>query len=276
MPHKRKKLLIIGGGNMGYAIAKGILAKGLISKAHIIFIEKKRDRFSLLRSSNLLVFKDLKNAFKIYKKEIDTIILAVKPVDIKDVVIKLKQFISNNTPIISIAAGIKIKTLSLLLSKNQPIIRVMPNTPAQIGKGISALMFNSNVTKKQRNTIKKIFNSIGKIVELKSEDKFDIVTALSGSGPAYFCYLIELLINSGVQLGLNKKISQELVLETALGTISLLKNSNLTPENLRAAVTSPNGTTEAALKVFQKNNLNSTIYKAVKAAKNRAFELSQI
>ena len=151
----------------------------------------------------------------------------------------------------------------------------MPNTPCQIGEGISALTFNKSVTKERKNIVKQIFISIGKTVEV-NESSLDVVTAVSGSGPAYFCYFVESMINSSKRLGLNQKLANELVLQTAKGTLLLLDKINLAPEKLRKSVTSKKGTTEAALKIFQKNNLDKIILSGIKAAKERSVELGNL
>ena len=151
----------------------------------------------------------------------------------------------------------------------------MPNTPCQIAEGISALTFNKSVTEKKKQTVRQIFTAIGKIIEV-NENSFDLITAVSGSGPAYFCYFIESMIDSSKKLGLNQKLSGELVLQTAKGTILLLDKKNLSPDKLRKSVTSPKGTTESALKTFQKKALNKIIYSGMKAAKERAIELGRL
>ncbi len=262
-----QKLLIIGGGNMGYAIASGIIKNKIIPKSNIVFIENKPERINFLKKNKFTL-----QVGNLNKTNYSAIILAVKPTDISNAIKEIKPIINKNQLIISIAAGIKIQTISSLTSKAQPIVRIMPNTPCQIGSGISAITYSKNITNAQKNFVRKIFNSLGKIIEL-DEAKFDLVTALSGSGPAYFCYFIEALADSAYKLGLQKTISNELVLQTALGTLMLLANGSLSPKLLREMVTSPKGTTEAALKTFDRLQLNTTIYKALKAARDRAIEL---
>lgn len=278
MSSKTKKLLIIGGGNMGYAIAYGITKNGIYSKAEVIFLEKKQARIAFLRKGKYSVFSNLNEVIKKYHKNLETIIIAVKPADVSNTLAKLKKVLSEKTLVVSIAAGIRLQKLASLLSKNsknQPIARIMPNTPCQVQEGMNVITFNKHVSKKQRKQILEIFQAIGKTTELE-EDKFDLVTAISGSGPAYFCYLIECLVSTATKSGLNSKIAQELVLQTALGTMALLAKTNLTPKTLREYVTSPKGTTEAALQVFQKSNFYDIVYSAVRAAKERSKELGKI
>lgn len=266
-----KKLLIIGGGSMGYAIACGITAKNLYKKSNILLVEKIKKRISFLQKKGYKVFRninDINNKFNF-----DAIILAVKPQDTASTVSEFKRF-PKNTILISIAAGIKLNKLSGLLPAKYAIARVMPNTPCQIAQGMSILTFNRHATKKQKIITQKIFSTIGKTLELR-EKYFDLIGSVVGSGPAYFCYLIEAMINTTIKEGLNKKISSKLVLQTALGTMLLLNKKNLAPEALRASVTSPKGITEQALNVFNKYKLNDIIYKGILAAKKRSIELGK-
>lgn len=268
-----KKLIIIGAGNMGIAIADGLANKNTYSSKDIVFIEKdvKKKRAIEKLHFKFISFENItKNDFS----EVKAIILAVKPNNISEVLSRIKPFLNKNTLIISIAAGIKIKKIESLLYRNQLVIRVMPNTPCQIGEGISVLSYNKFIKLNHKKIAKKIFASIGGIVEL-NEDKLDIVTAISGSGPAYFSYLAECLILSAKNNGLSNEIASKLVLKTALGTFKLLKEKDLSPEDLRTQVTSPNGTTAAAISILERNNFKKTIDTAIKSAKKRSHELSK-
>lgn len=258
---------------MGCAIAYGITHKKVYKNSQIIFVENKLKRANFLKRK-YKVFNSVISALKVNQRKYNAIILAVKPNNIKEVILKIKNHIDKNTLIVSIAAGVRMKTLSSKLNKNQPLARVMPNTPCQIGEGVSAITFNQYVTKSQKKLVKKIFNSIGKTIILE-ETKFDLVTAISGSGPAYFCYFIESLIKAAKYHKISDKIASELVLQTASGTTNLLNLRKVTPVTLRKSVTSPNGTTEAALKVFKKQNIDKTILKAINAAKIRSIELGK-
>ncbi len=265
------KLLIIGGGNMGYAIAEGISSKGFLKKESISFIEKDLKRINFLKKKKFKIISSYKD---LNINDIETILIAVKPKDIHDLLNDLKKYIFQDTLILSIAAGIKIKKISSILKKN-PIGRIMPNTPCQIRKGISVITFSKNCKNSHKIITKNIFSSIGEVIELP-ENKLDIVTAISGSGPAYFAYLIEALTISGSKLGLDKKNSYALSLATGLGTLQMLNEINdLTAEKLREMVTSPNGTTHAAITSLQKNNFSNIIYRAIKSAKNRSIEMGK-
>ncbi len=258
---------------MGYAIGCGIVKNKVFNKNSIVFIEKAKQRISFLKKEGFVVYDNWQRLRNKEKKSFDAIILAVKPNQIKNVINEIKTFTSKNLLFISIAAGIKIQQIATLLNKDQPIARVMPNTPCQIGHGMSVITYNKSVKKGQKLIVKKIFNSLGKVTELNNEDKMDLVTAISGSGPAYFCLLIEQMTNSSIKLGLSKEISNELSMQTALGTLLLLSIKNLSPALLREMVTSKKGTTEAALKTLNKLNFDKIIFKAIKAAMDRAKEL---
>lgn len=269
-----KRVIIIGGGNMGLAIANGISQNKLVSKKNIIFIEKKPVRISYLKKKGFIATSELAETIAKSKSNIEAIILAVKPADFNHLMSELNKSISKSHLLISILAGVKIKTIESKVNKKQPIARVMPNTPCQIGEGISALTFNKNIKRKEKETVKNIFSAIGKTIEL-NENKFDLVTAVSGSGPAYFSYFIESVIASCNKLGLSETLAKELTTQTAIGTLLLLSKKGLSPEELRIAVTSPNGTTEAALKVFEKQDFSKIIHSAIKSAMNRSVELGR-
>lgn len=258
---------------MGTAIANGMVAEGSYKRSSILLIEKNKKRIAYLKRKKFNVFGSLKEISK-YKKDIDAVILAVKPYDIVDTLQELKEHLSKKSIVISIAAGVKLKKLSSVLGKSQPLARIMPNTPCQVGEGICAVTYNKNVSKKQKSLVETIFLSTGEVIEL-SENKFDLVTAISGSGPAYFCYLVENLIESGKKFGLSEKVATKLAVQTAKGTSVLIKETGGNAALLRKQVTSPKGTTEAAIKVFDKNKTNKVIVNAVKAAMDRSIELGK-
>ena len=268
-------ILIIGGGSMGFAIASGIAQKDKNKKSQIIFAEKKKDRIKFLKKYKFQVFEDHIYTLKKYDKSIKIIILAIKPNELNDVLEQAKSYIPLNAVIVSILAGTTIKKLSLKLSKYQPISRVMPNTPAKINEAMSAITFNKYVKEQQKKNIIKVFQSIGQVIEVQ-EKYFDLVTSVSGSGPAYFCYFIECMVNAGEKLGLPYDTAYKLALQTSYGTSALLLKNNLTPKALREMVTSKKGTTEAALNIFQNSNFYNIIEKAISQANKRAKELSKL
>jgi pyrroline-5-carboxylate reductase len=181
--------------------------------------------------------------------------------------------LNKETLLISIAAGKTTKFIEGKLVNKNPVIRVMPNTPAQIGKGVSAISPGSSTTRDHLEVAKDLLSATGLVVEVPEESQ-DAVTALSGSGPAYFFNFIEAMIKSGVSLGLTEEISTQLAIGTIAGSAAMLQESGVDAATLRKNVTSPNGTTAAALKVFSDNNLERIVADAMAAANKRSQELA--
>jgi len=258
----------IGVGVMGSSIIKSLLMKSITSD-QICIADKSPDKLDQLKSQYQVEVKEI----AAIGKGCNVIFLAVKPQDLADVLNELKQTIQPETVVISIAAGKTIKFIEDQLQTNNPVIRAMPNTPAQIGKGISAIAAGAKVSGDELKIATELFSTTGEVVVV-TEDKIDAVTALSGSGPAYFFYFIEAMVKAGVELGLTDEIASKLAIETISGSAAMLKESNLDAATLRKNVTSPKGTTAAALEVFSNGDLENIILKAMSAAKNRAQELA--
>jgi pyrroline-5-carboxylate reductase len=270
------KILFIGAGNMAQAIISGILQKKIVNEKDI----------NIFEINNETANKVLKN-YKVNRQEsinselsnYDIIFLAVKPqvflsFNNDSMMKQLKSFVKENQLIVSIMAGISIEKIKSFFSNLNPVIRIMPNTPALIGESISVISSSSNVLKDQLEKIKSIFNSIGQ-VEFLDEKYIDAVTGLSGSGPAYVFTFIEALIQGGVLCGLSKEVAEKLAIQTVIGSTFMVKNSKESIENLRHKVTSPGGTTIEGLSVLEKNSFRSTIIEAVRAAVKRSKELSE-
>ena len=258
----------IGVGVMGSSIIKSLLMKSITSD-QICIADKSPDKLAQLKSQYQIEVKDI----AAIGNSCNVIFLAVKPQDLADVLNELKRTIQPETVVISIAAGKTIKFIEDQLQTNNPVIRAMPNTPAQIGKGISAIAAGAKVSGDELKIATELFSTTGEVVVV-TEDKIDAVTALSGSGPAYLFYFIEAMVKAGVELGLTDEIATKLAIETISGSAAMLKESNLDAATLRKNVTSPKGTTAAALEVFSNNDLENIILKAMSAAKNRAQELA--
>ncbi|MGM0419175.1 MAG: pyrroline-5-carboxylate reductase [Thermodesulfobacteriota bacterium] len=272
----------IGAGNMAEAIAASIIREK-ISTPDSVFISDINDQRINLMKTKYSVEPCYSNHELIEKSEI--IILAVKPQILKETIkesFKDTDFSKQRKLIISIAAGIKTETIENALysftddsgAENFPVIRVMPNTPSLAGCGMSGISKGKNADDTDIEKTEKIMKSMGKTL-ITEEEKMDAVTAVSGSGPAYFFLFIESLVSAGIKLGFDKDQSFDLVLQTAKGAIALLEQTGETPEDLRRKVTSKGGTTEAALNTFMENNFKETILKSVKAAADRANELSR-
>lgn len=207
----------------------------------------------------------------------DVIVLAVKPQVMHQVVSNLSNAVKGSSKmLISIAAGINLNSLSEWLEEPAAVIRVMPNTPALIQAGAAALFANEHTTASQKNTAEAMMRSVGTAIWVETEDLMDTVTALSGSGPAYFFYFMEAMEKAAIDMGLNNEQARLLTIETALGAakMALLSASDLA--ELRKQVTSPGGTTEQALNTFQQGKLEELVQEAMNAAKERSIELSKL
>ena len=265
------KVGIIGCGNMGEAIIKGILAKKIITKKNIFISDKITDKAEKLKDKygiNVLV----SNAGLI--KKIDALIIAVKPQDADGLLEEMKSGLTKNKLLISIMAGVTIEKMKIIINRDIPIVRVMPNMAAIVGESISAISYNSIVKDGHKKIVEKLFKGIGEITEIK-EEFMDTFTALCGSGPAYFYYFTECLIDAAVKQGFSNEDALKLVAQTLCGSAKALIKSKEDPKALRQKVTSRGGTTEAALKVFEEKNIKQIVLDAVLAAAKRSKELSQ-
>ncbi len=265
-----KKIGIIGCGNMGEAILSGVLSNKVVSAKDMLVSDVDSPKLDRIKNTY-----NIEATFNnsIVAKSSDVIIVAVKPQDIESTLLGIAECLNNKKLLISIAAGVKIKRISSIVGNDVPIARVMPNMPALIKEGFSALSFSENTSKNLSKTAKDIFKSIGDVVEVKEKD-LDAITAISGSGPAYFFYIVETLIDAGKGLGLKHDTAKKAALKTALGSVKLLAISGADPKVLRKKVTSKGGTTEAAFRVFKKEGLGRVITSGIRAAQKRSKELS--
>lgn len=257
----------IGGGNMARAIIGGLKNNGFNTSA-ITVVEldaKKRTQltaeFGVQTTDN---YVDIANT--------NVIILAVKPQQLREVCAQLLPILSIQL-VISIAAGIRSADISRWLGNYQAIVRVMPNTPAQIQAGVSALYANANVSQAQRKQATTILAAVGKTLWLDNESKMDAVTAISGSGPAYVFYLIEALQDAAIALGLKPEDARMLALQTFAGASSLAAQSDEDIKTLRAQVTSKGGTTEQGILTLEAADIKKTIMNAAKAAAEKSVLL---
>ena len=261
----KQEIVIVGCGKMGSALLKGWLAEGLDPNEITIIDPNPSD----------WLIKQTVRLNKTLPINPSIVLIAVKPQMMPDVVPKLNKLGNSKTLFISIAAGTSISYFQRILGNQTPIVRAMPNTPASIGKGITAIIANAYVSDIELKATEKLLSSVGEIVSLDSEEQMDAVTAVSGSGPAYVFHLIEALADAGQANGLNAELSMTLAKATVAGAGLLAETSNEDPTNLRINVTSPGGTTAAALKILmdQDTGFNPLLSKAVEAASNRSKEL---
>lgn len=262
----------VGGGNMAEALVKGIETSKVYAPENIFVSDIRPERLDYL-AKEYKVQTTNDNAGLAAK--VDILVLSVKPQNMPDALQSIKDALKKEMIVISIAAGIKTANIADVLG-DVAIVRVMPNTPALIGEGASAL-FANNKARPMLEKATSIFSSVGKAVIVETEDLIDAVTAVSGSGPAYYFLLTEEMIKAGIELGLPENIAKDLVLQTAKGAALLAAGAEKkgeTPAQLRRKVTSPGGTTEAALKVFADGKFGPLVSAALKNARDRSQELS--
>jgi len=266
-----KKIGIIGCGNMGEALL-GRLSESVEKSTMIMASEFDSARRDYIRKKYRMIVEIDNNRVV---KHSDIIILAVKPKDFESLLNgEVAIGASPDKLIISIAAGITTKYIESAIGEDVPVVRVMPNMPAVVGEAISAVCGGHSAGKKDIEAAKEIFSMIGSVVEVE-EKLMDAVTAISGTGPAYFFSLMEELIESAETLGIDKKTAKMLVVKTALGSAKLIDSLDADPEEMREKVTSKGGTTEAAFKVFKSRKTAGIIKAAVKAAAAKSKKLSK-
>ena len=264
---------IIGAGNMGEALIKGLLKSNLVRPYEIIASARTPKR---LRS--------LEKAYGIHTTRdnlavtaaSDTIVLSVKPQDMEGVCGQIRPAMTRNHLVISIAAGIDYARLRKMLGIKPRLIRVMPNLPAVIDEGISAIYCRPRMPERYRRFAHQIFQAVGQTVDVREEGLMDVITGLSGTGPAYFFALMEAMRDAGQKLGLSPPMARLLTLCTAAGAGEMVLQTGLSPEELRRRVTSEKGTTWAAMKHLKRKNFWRTMEDAVRIATKRAKELRKL
>ena len=267
------KITFIGGGNMARSLIGGLVATGMSNKDISVSEPKANLREKLTKDFGVNALEE--NASAVTGANV--IVLAVKPQILQEVVTPLGALVAEARPLlISVAAGVTCSSIERWVGGNPALIRVMPNTPALIGAGISALYANNNVSDGQGTLAEKIMAAVGKTVWIKEETLMDAVTAVSGSGPAYFFYVMQAIHDAAVREGLDAETARLLSLETALGAARLAVESTEEPGSLQKQVTSPGGTTEAAIKVFDDAGVRDTLRQAVSAARARGGELAKL
>ncbi|HBB02455.1 MAG: pyrroline-5-carboxylate reductase, pyrroline-5-carboxylate reductase [Candidatus Peregrinibacteria bacterium GW2011_GWF2_38_29] len=260
------KIAILGGGNMGGAFAKGISKQ--LEKCEVVVSDKNSAKLNELKKRTNI--KTVSNNVEAIKGA-NVVILAVKPQDFEPFLAELKGKIPAHAIIISIAAGVKIKTIEKGIS-HRCVARIMPNLLALIDESMSAWIA-PNLNPKQKEVVKNILKSVGEEIEMKNEDDINKVTAMSGSGPAYVWYFMENMIKAGVKLGLKEEVARKLTSQTFAGASEMSLLSAETEKELRLRVTSKKGTTEKAIKTLEKGKFGKLIENAIKNAYNRAKEL---
>ncbi|MEJ9281226.1 pyrroline-5-carboxylate reductase [Ureibacillus thermosphaericus] len=265
-----QKIVFMGAGSMAEALIHGWI-KNEVVPANQIYVKNR---------SNVERLHELKNIYGVHIieqleeiKDADLVILAMKPKDAKVAFESIAPYLSENTAILSVLAGIAIEIIEKALGV-RPIARVMPNTSAAIGMAASGIAFNKYVNENQKRMYLRLLEAVGIVIEVE-EDKLHAVTALSGSGPAYLYYLMEAWENIGTEFGLSKETVRKLMVQTVAGAAMMLQTGQDEPCVLRKKVTSPGGTTEAGIKALERHRFNEAIYACIKSAEARSRELAK-
>lgn len=263
------RILLVGGGNMGGALLGGWLEGG-VDPGDVVVVDPAP-------SEALLQFagRGVRHSAAASGEPADVVVLAVKPQSMSAVLAGLSPALQAGTLVLSIAAGTTVAAIEAVLGE-RPVVRAMPNTPALVGRGIAGCWANGAVTPAQRQTATRLLRSAGAVEWVENEAQIDMVTAVSGSGPAYVFLLTEALAEAGAALGLDTDLAMRLARHTVAGAGELMMRSAEPPATLRRNVTSPKGTTEAALLVLDgENGMRPLLERAVAAARRRAKELSE-
>lgn len=264
-------IAFIGGGNMAASLIGGMLARGFRA-AQIIVTDISPERLRYLETQYGIAVTE-SNADAV--RDADVVLLAVKPQQMAAVADELAPVLAGRqTLVVSIAAGITIGKLQHWLGTDTAVVRCMPNTPALVQSGATGLYASPQATAAQRTLAHAMLDAVGIALWLDSEAQLDAVTALSGSGPAYFFLVMESMIAAGRALGLDEKLARQLTLQTALGAAQMAITSEEDPDELRRKVTSPGGTTQAALDIFESAQLRDIFLRALVAARDRSRELA--
>ena len=260
-------LVLLGCGKMGSAMLSGWLSSGIAPSS--VWVQDPQPSL-WLQDQGVLINEEL-------PKTPAVVLVAVKPQMMGEALPQLSEMGNGETLFLSVAAGTSIKTYEEMLGENTPIVRAMPNTPAAIGKGITAIIGNGSASASQLDLADALLGAIGDVVRLENEEQMDAVTGLSGSGPAYVFHLIETLAAAGCAQGLSSELAMQLAQSTVAGAGALASQSQETPSQLRVNVTSPNGTTQAGLEVLmdETHGLEPLISKTVAAAAQRSRELAK-
>jgi pyrroline-5-carboxylate reductase len=264
-------LAILGAGRMGEALLNGLLRSGWLEPAQVRCVVRTPARAAFLSETyGVPAGTDARAA----AAEADVLLLAVKPQNLRELLATIASEVHAGQTIISVAAGVTTAVIDALIPGDTPVVRVMSNVPVQVDEAMSAIAPGRHAGAEHVAIAEQILGHVGRVIRLP-EEQLDAVTALSGSGPAYFFLLAEAMIDAGILLGLPRDVSSELVIQTMVGSARMLRDSGRHPVELREAVTSPGGTTIAAIRVLEEERVRAAFLNAIEAAKKRSEELAR-
>ena len=259
-------LAIIGGGKIGEALLSGLIRRS--GADGIVVCERSPQRAAELAERYGVAAVDLGEA----ASRARVLLLAVKPQDVDGLLLRLAEHVTDRHLIVSVAAGVPTARIEAALPTGTPVVRVMPNTPVLVDEGMSVLSAGAHAGDEHLDEAQALLAAVGRVQRVP-ESQQDAVTALSGSGPAYFFYLVEAMIDAGILLGLPRTLAADLIVQTALGSAVMLRDSGEHPVQLREAVTSPGGTTIAAIRELERHGVRAALIAAIEAAHDRSVEL---
>lgn len=262
-------IAILGAGKIGEALLSG-LANGGRGADELMIAERHPERVRELTESYGVRAVEVAEAAKVA----DVLVVAVKPQDIDPLLRELAPFVTPATLVVSMCAGLSTSLYERELAANVPVVRVMPNTPMVVGAAMSAVSAGSHANSEHVELVKGLLSSVGEVVEIP-EHRQDAVTALSGSGPAYFYYLVEAMIDAGILLGLPRDVAEKLIIQSTVGASKMLSETGTHPVSLREAVTSPGGTTINAIRELENHGVRAGLIDAIEAARDRSVELGK-
>ncbi len=264
---ERRGLALIGAGRMGEALLAGLVRRS--GPTDVVVCERSEERGAELVERYGITLDDLAGAVARAR----VLLLAVKPQDLDGLLELIAGHVAPDHLVISVAAGATTARIEALLP-GVPVVRVMPNTPALVGEGMSVLSAGAHATEAHLDEAEELLSAVGQVRRVP-EAQQDAVTALSGSGPAYFFYLVEAMVDAGVELGLPRELASDLMVQTALGAAVMMRDSGSEPVELRAAVSSPNGTTVAAIAEFDRHGVREAMAAGMTACRDRSVELGE-
>jgi pyrroline-5-carboxylate reductase len=263
------KIAVLGAGKIGEALLSGLLQGGRPA-ADLMFTEKHEARARSLTEQYGFEAVTIAGA----AQKADVLIVAVKPQDIEPLLTELAPVLRAGTLIVSLCAGLPTALFERRLPEGTPVVRVMPNTPMVVGEAMSAVSGGSNATPEHLKVVEEMLSTVGKVAVVP-ESQQDAVTALSGSGPAYFFFLVEAMIDAGILLGIPRDLASQLIIQSAVGAATMLAEGQSHPVILREAVTSPAGTTIMAIRELEKHGGRAALLAAIESARDRSVELGR-
>lgn len=263
------RVAVLGAGKIGEALLVGLLAAGR-DPADLRFTERHPERAAELTTRMGVRSVDLAGA----AAHAEVVVVAVKPQDITPVLVELAGVLRPGTLVVSLCAGLPLALFEGVLPAGTPVVRVMPNTPMLVGEAMSAISAGAHATDAHLAGVEKMLGAVGRVARVP-ESQQDAVTALSGSGPAYFFYLVEAMIDAGILLGLPRALAADLIVQSAYGAARMMRESDEHPVLLREAVTSPGGTTISAIRELERHGVRAALLAAIEAARDRSVELGR-